>query len=162
LKTLNTASGVEIPLSHFNLLQEIYIEDPWKVLVCCIFLNQTTRKQVDKIRDEFFKRWPNSFALASANPEEVRDLIRLLGFYNRRTSTLINFSQEWTAKDWKSPIELKGIGKYAHDSWKIFVEGNLVENPSDHVLNDYVTWRKQFSESVYNLNENSQRSTEMV
>jgi len=69
-------------------------------------------------------------------------MIRPLGFYNRRTKTLIRFSKEWKEKSWKSPIELHGIGQYALDSWKLFIENVLVENPSDHVLKDYVLWQK--------------------
>jgi methyl-CpG-binding domain protein 4 len=133
---------VEIPKSPFNLLQEIYIDDPWKILVCCIFLNQTTRKQVDKVRESFFQKWPNPEALANARTEEVVEAIRVLGFYNRRAKTLQKFSAEWTEKKWSSPMELHGIGQYGLDSWKIFVKGEIVDDPSDHVLNDYIAWRK--------------------
>jgi endonuclease III len=132
---------VLIPESPYNLLQEIYIEDPWKILVCCIFLNQTKRAQVDTIREEFFSRWSSALSLCESDPEKVRSLIRSLGFYNRRTLILIKFSKAWM-QDWKSPKELPGIGKYAMDSWKIFVEGQIVEDPTDHVLNDYVLWRR--------------------
>ena len=31
------------------MIQEIYQSDPWKMLIGCIFLNQTTRDQVDKV-----------------------------------------------------------------------------------------------------------------
>lgn len=127
--------------SPFNLLQEIYIKDPWKIMVCCMFLNQTTRKQVDKIRDEFFKKYSTPAKLGNANVEELTELIRPLGFYNRRAKSLIRFSKEWLEKDWKAPIELHGIGQYAQDSWTLFVEKQRVENPSDHVLKDYVKWQ---------------------
>jgi endonuclease III len=139
--TLTTSKGKKIPRSPYNLLQEIYIQDPWKILVCCIFLNQTTRKQVDKIRDHFFQKWQSPEDLSQANLEEVIDMIRPLGFYNRRAKTLVEMSRQWVENDWKAPTELKGVGKYANDSWTIFVEGKLVENPSDHILNDYVQWR---------------------
>ena len=131
--------------SPFNLLQEIYGSDPWKVMVSCIFLNQTTRKQVDKIREDFFRRWSSPESLSQARPEEVSEMIKPLGFYNRRAKTLIRFSTEWLEKDWKSPIELHGIGQYALDSWKLFIENEMVENPSDHVLKDYVKWKIQNS-----------------
>ena len=131
--------------SPFNLLQEIYRSDPWKVMVSCIFLNQTTRKQVDKIREDFFRRWSSPESLSQARPEEVSEMIKPLGFYNRRAKTLIRFSTEWLEKDWKSPIELHGIGQYALDSWKLFIENEMVENPSDHVLKDYVKWKIQNS-----------------
>ena len=40
------------------LLQEIYQDDGWKMLTCCMLLNLTNRKQVDTIRDELFKKYP--------------------------------------------------------------------------------------------------------
>ncbi len=142
LPEISTFTGKKIPLSPYNLLQEIYIHDPWKIMTCCIFLNQTKRKQVDKIRESFFRKWSTPESLLRANSEEICELIRPLGFYNRRTKTLLKFSQDWIAGGWNSPKELTGIGQYALDSWKIFVEGEVVENPSDHVLNDYINWRR--------------------
>jgi methyl-CpG-binding domain protein 4 len=129
--------------SPYNLLQEIYREDPWKVMVCCILLNQTTRKQVDKVRKELFETWPDSVSMSHADSEKLSDLIRPLGFYNRRAKTLIRFSREWNELKWENPIELHGIGEYGQDSWKIFIEDQIVENPSDHVLKDYIKWKKQ-------------------
>jgi methyl-CpG-binding domain protein 4 len=141
---IQTWKGKTIPKSPFNLLQEIYVEDPWKILVCCIFLNQTTRKQVDGIREKFFERWPSPQHLAKEDAQQIAEQIKSLGFYNRRSKTLQKFSEEWISKDWKSPIELHGIGQYGLDSWKIFVEGEIVEDPADHVLKDYVKWRTSF------------------
>lgn len=140
--TLVTNNGTKIPKSPFNLLQEIYIDDPWKILVCCILLNQTKRKQVDGIRDSFFEKWPNAKSLSRADVADVAKMIKSLGFYNRRSKTLIEFSKGWTDGQWKSPTELKGIGKYAMDSWEIFVNGKIVKKPTDHVLNDYIKWRR--------------------
>lgn len=143
MEKICTSKGKELPKSPFDLLQEIYISDPWKVLVCCIFLNQTTRKQVDGVRALFFEKWPTPSSLASAKLEEIANCIRTLGFYNRRSRALKKFSSEWSEKDWKSPIELHGVGQYGQDSWTLFVEGELVEDPADHVLKDYVKWRKE-------------------
>ena len=141
MQTILNSKGIKFPQSPFNLLQEIYITDPWKILVCCIFLNQTKRAQVDKIRETFFRKWPTPKILSQANPEEVVEMIKSLGFYNRRSKTLIRFSEEWERGGWKTPEKLPGIGRYAMDSWKIFVEGKLVKDPSDHILNDYMEWR---------------------
>jgi len=128
--------------SPYNLLQEIYREDPWKVMVCCILLNQTTRKQVDKVRYELFERWPDPLSMSQAEIETLADLIRPLGFYKRRARTLTRFSKEWNEKRWQSPIELYGIGEYGQDSWKIFIDNQMVEEPADHVLKDYIKWKK--------------------
>jgi methyl-CpG-binding domain protein 4 len=77
-----------------------------------------------------------------------------LGFYNRRARSLQKFSSEWTEKDWKSPIELHGVGQYGLDSWNIFVEGEIVESPADHVLKDYVSWRKSLDIEIDKSSKN--------
>lgn len=108
-----------------------------------MFLNQTTRKQVDRIRGEFFRRWPTAKAASQADPVEMSELIKSLGFRNKRTADIIKFSTEYITKDWKSPRELHGIGQYAQDSWDLFIELKRVRNPSDHKLSAYVKWQRK-------------------
>lgn len=129
--------------SPYNLLQEIYWPDEWKILICCMFLNQTGRKQVDAVRDEFFKHWPNAKKASKANSDEMKEVIKSLGFVNRRTNSIIRMSQDFLL-EWKEPKELYGIGQYGQDSYDIFVRGNIqIKNPSDHVLKKYLKWAKQ-------------------
>ena len=126
--------------SPFMLLQEIYREDPWKMLVCCIFLNQTSRKQVDQIRDEFFSMYPDPNSAIEANHEEMAEIIRILGFKNMRTRRIKKFSQQFLDMKWENPIELHGIGQYAQDSWDIFQRYNFTVVPTDSVLKKYLNW----------------------
>jgi len=128
--------------SPYLLLQEIYNEHPWRVLVCCIMLNCTSRKQVDRVRDEFFKKYPTPGDAAKADSNEMSELIAPLGFKNKRTSTIRRFSSDWLTLDWKEPKELYGIGKYAQDSWEIFMKGNLEVDPTDGVLEKYLGWAR--------------------
>lgn len=121
------------------LIQELYKHDPWKMLVCCIFLNQTTRTQVDQIRDEFFNRYPAAETAARADEKEMADVIRCLGFYNKRAKTIIRFSKQWLTKKWSRVDELHGIGRYAYDSWKIFQEGRLDISVEDKKLKIYLS-----------------------
>ena len=81
------------PKSPHTLIQEDLEGDPWKILVCCIMLNCTTRTQMESVMWEFFKRWPNPSSFLEADPTVVAELIRPLGFKNRRTERLRRFSQ---------------------------------------------------------------------
>lgn len=131
-----------IKKSPYNLLQEIY-EDPWQMMVCCIFLNQTSRIQVDAIREKFFKTWPDARSIVRADPEKIKKSIKTLGLVNRRTNSIIRMSQDWLQANWREPMELFGIGQYGQDSYDIFVRGNIrIKNPSDHVLKKYLKWAK--------------------
>ena len=128
-------------MSPFELLQEIYYDDPWKSQVCCILLNCTRRVQVDRVRSNLFAKYPTAIALSQADPQELSELLRPLGFYNRRAKSLIRFSTEWSSLDWKHPRELYGIGQYAADSWDIFYNNRLDIEPNDGVLVKYRLWK---------------------
>ena len=58
------------PKSPWNLVQEPYFGDEWKILVCCILLNLTTHKQVRKILPEFFERYPGPNTMVMADEED--------------------------------------------------------------------------------------------
>jgi methyl-CpG-binding domain protein 4 len=119
------------------LLQEVYQDDAWKMLVCCILLNLTKRTQVDIIRDELFKLYPTPNKMKNANQSELSKLLQPLGLYNRRAKSLKRFSEDWV-KGFNSVDELYGIGQYAKDSWEIFQNDNLNVNPTDKVLLKYL------------------------
>jgi methyl-CpG-binding domain protein 4 len=110
-------------------------------------LNQTTRKQVDKVIWKFFDRWPNPHSLLTANFQDVSDMLRPLGFYNRRPKAMKKFTEEYLGKEWNEPIELYGVGKYANDAWRIFCKGDWkLVDPQDHALNRYHSWLQEMNE----------------
>ena len=61
-----------------------------------------------------------------------------MGFYNRRSQTIIRFSREYIEKPFNRASELHGIGKYADDSFEIFIRGNLNVSPTDKILIKYL------------------------
>ena len=128
-------------ISPYSLLQELYWPNEWKILVCCILLNQTTRKQVDNVRDAFFKKWPTPKLLLKADPNQVLEVIQSLGFKNRRINNLFKMSEQYIKGNWKEAQDLYGIGKYGNDSYEIFIKNNLNVKPTDHALNKYMSWR---------------------
>ena len=119
------------------LLQEIYQDDPWKMLVCCILLNLTKRQQVDGIRHELFSKYPTPKDMMRAKHSELVDIIKPLGLYNTRADRLIKMSEGYV-KGFNSVDELYGIGQYAKDSWDIFQNNNLNVKPTDTVLQEYL------------------------
>lgn len=147
LNMVNISSPILLELKKTNspylLLQEIYREDQWKMLICCIFLNCTKRAQVDEVRDKFFAKYPDAKSAELADPNEMAEMIASLGFKNRRTRTIQRFSTDWLDRKTFSIDGLYGIGKYASDSWQIFQLGNLDVEPTDGVLLKYLGWAKQ-------------------
>tara|TARA_B100000900_G_scaffold405418_1_gene414982 strand:- start:1040 stop:1441 length:402 start_codon:yes stop_codon:yes gene_type:complete len=119
------------------LLQEIYEDDGWKMLVCCMCVNVTNRKQVDIVRDELFSRYPTPQDMMNAEHSELVDIIKPLGLYNTRAERLIKMSEGYV-NGFNSVDELYGIGQYAKDSWEIFQNNNLSVKPTDKVLQEYL------------------------
>ena len=119
------------------LLQEIYQDDPWKMLVCCILLNLTKRQQVDGIRHKLFDKYPTEYKMIEANEDELSEILKPLGLYKKRAKTLIKFSWMWV-NGFSDVMELYGIGKYARDSWEIFQMNNMDVKPTDKVLLAYL------------------------
>jgi hypothetical protein len=95
--------------------------------------------------------------LAAASESEIADMIRPLGFYNRRAKAWKIFSEQWIQAIKKFgtsniPLEelekMKGVGKYALDSWRVFQLYDYGVEPEDHVLNWYVDWARQEVERI--------------
>ena len=119
------------------LLQEIYQDDPWKMMVCCILLNLTKRQQVDLIRDELFSLYPTEYHMIEADEEELSTLLQPLGLYRKRAQTLKKFS--WDSINGFTNIkECYGVGQYGEDSWNIFQLGKHTNLSNDKVLEKYL------------------------
>lgn len=126
-----------------KLIQEIYRDDPWKMLVGCIMLNLTNNVQVHQIIKSFFEKYPCAKAVLSANINDITEDIKFLGLYNRRARNIVNFSYDWLYKNWKNISECRGIGKYASDSYEIFINNNLKVEPTDKVLRGYLNEKQK-------------------
>lgn len=120
------------------LLQEEFQYDSYKLLIACIMLNQTSNKHVRKVIYSFFDKWPTPDSVIKANEEDIKNHIKPLGFFNRRTKTIKRFTEEFKEKKFSLPSELYGIGKYGDDSYEIFINGNLSVKPTDGILKEYL------------------------
>jgi hypothetical protein len=120
-----------------SIIQEEYKNDPWKVLVCCILLNQTNNKQVRPLIESFFLKWPNSFELMKEDAEVISDFIKATGFQNVKAKRLKSFSLEWS-DGLRDPKLFTGVGKYGKEAWRIFVQNDLDFIPSDKKLKMYL------------------------
>ena len=131
--------------SPYNYFQERYRDDGWRLLVVVMMLNQTNGKQVERVHKRFFERYPTPFHAKLSDPEEMAEILRPLGFYNRRSLAIKNMSSMFIHRKWEEPSELYGCGEYAQQSWDIVVNGILPESPddvSDKELKRYVEWAR--------------------
>ena len=64
-------SKVEIPEHKYDLLECHFMPDEWKVLVTCILLNRTTRKQVERMIYGFFREFKDHEELLEKNDQDL-------------------------------------------------------------------------------------------
>lgn len=107
------------------------------MLICCILLNQTTNQQVRKVLDPLFELMPDPQSCVSADPLKIADIIRPTGFYNIKAARMQKLSQKWIG-GFEDPRELPGVGKYAMESWDIFVNNRTDFVPTDKKLKMYL------------------------
>jgi endonuclease III len=119
------------------LIQEDYLDNPWKMMVCCILLNQTNNKQVRPILSSVFELIPNPLSAIGCDPERLAAVIKTTGFQNVKASRIIKLSQKWVG-GFNDAIDLPGIGRYGRDSWEIFVNGNANIDVTDKKLDAYL------------------------
>ena len=129
------------PRSPFGLLQEDLWPNEWMILISCMMLNQTSRKQVEKVLPEFQRRWGHPRQFMAADAADVVELCKSLGFANRRTINMRKMTEAYLAGGWEDVRDLPGIGEYAARAWEIFCQGTIGDaEPKDHALKDYWRW----------------------
>ena len=120
-----------------DLMVQQQISGAWQHMVGVIMLNQTGRKPVKTVLPEFLSRWPTPEAYLASDPDEVKDVIRPLGFYNRRENIFRRMSEDYLTWDGSDATVLYGIGQYGSESYRIFFQGERFE-PQDKELRRYL------------------------
>lgn len=123
-----------------ELFQERLRETPFWMLVACSLVNLTTWRQARPALDWLMASYPTPEALSRAEPEDLHAALQPLGLWRRRAVTLTKLAARWLEVDPACvKIEsLPGCGKYAADSWAIFVDGRTDVDPTDGKLTWYL------------------------
>ncbi len=101
-------------------------------------LNQTGRKQVKTVLPIFLSKWPDPDSFLLAPHDQIVEVIKPLGMYNRRLSTLVRMTNDWKSWDGVDATDLYGIGRYGSDSYEIFFKNRRDIVPTDHELCRYL------------------------
>ena len=126
---------------HAPLFQEGLRGEPFWLLVACSLVNRATWKVAGPIHDRIRSDWPNPTSLAAAGTG-LEAVLAPLGFGSRRGVLLRRLAAAWAARPARNSrdvLGLPGCGRYASDSFSVFVEGRRPERePSDHYLRVYL------------------------
>lgn len=137
------------PASPHCLIQESLFPNEWLILVACVMLNCTQRRQVERVWPAFVRAWPDAMSLSTADPAAVEAIVAPLGFGKRRAVTLIRLSQDYLRPGWTDARALSGVGEYAGRAHDVFCRGVLSETaPNDHALTKYWHFVKSLKHPV--------------
>ena len=108
-------------------LKEIYPEaecalhyggDPWKLLVMGRLSAQCTDARVNIVSEELFARFPDAVSMASAEVEEIAEIVKPCGLYRMKAQNLKDASQMLVTKyggrlpdTMEELLEFPGVGR---------------------------------------------------
>ena len=130
-----------------DLMVQQQVENLWQHFVGVICLNQTGRIQVKRVLPVFFSKWPTAESFLKSKKEDVIEVIRSLGFYNRRENSIRKMTQSYLTCDGNDATMLYGIGKYGSDSYRLFYKNEIPDNIGDHELKRYV--QEELNEHIH-------------
>jgi endonuclease-3 len=71
---------------------ELDFETPLQLLIATILSAQCTDKRVNMVTPYLFRTYPDAKSLASANADELENMIRSTGFFRNKTRSLLGMS----------------------------------------------------------------------
>src|SRR4051812_10337221 len=135
-----TRRGSPPPRGH--LFQERLRGRPFWMLIACSLVNLTTWEQARPAFLHIRRTFPSIGALASARPSQLASCLRPLGLWRTRAERLPRMAREWLRagppKTYLDVQRLPGCGKYAADSFAVFVLDDLSVEPTDGKLTWYM------------------------
>lgn len=104
-----TYPDAECALHHQNVFQ---------LIVAVALSAQTTDKSVNQVTPALFAAYPDAFALACADPEEVSQYIKRIGMYKTKSKNIVGLAKVLAEKydgqvpdDYDKLTELPGVGR---------------------------------------------------
>ena len=104
-----TYPDAECALHHQNVYQ---------LIVAVALSAQTTDKSVNVVTPALFEAYPDAYALAAADPEEVSTYIRRIGMYKTKAKNIVGMAKVLVSEhggqvpeDYDALVKLPGVGR---------------------------------------------------
>lgn len=126
--------------------------DPFKMMVGCVFANRTRWVTAKPVHDEFFQRWSTpEDVYKRAGIGEMEELFRPLGFHTKRAVGVAELAKTWLTrggpKSYRDVPTYPLLGEYAMDAWRIFIDGDIAFTPCDSRLQHFLERRAPYLET---------------
>lgn len=123
------------------MIQDVYRSEPWKMIVCCIMLNQTSGVQVKKMMRNFFKKFPSLESIRMASEDKIAEQLKDLGLQNVKASRIKKFCKAFP-EDYdvvkNDLIGFPGVGEYAQESVDVFIRRKSNASANDKEIRNYL------------------------
>lgn len=126
------------PVSPRMLAQEL-VRDDWGVIVACVCCALTMRRASHPALWAYLHEFPTPSHAVYATEDDFRRVFGSIGLWQRRMHMLRTYSAAWTAGE--RPGSGMRCGRYAEDSYRIFVLGETYFLPDDKELRAWLLWR---------------------
>ena len=97
---------------------ELHFSNPYETLIAVILSAQCTDKRVNLVTERLFPQYPDAFAMAKLEPEELEPMIRECGLYHNKAKNIVAASRALVEKyDGRVPstraelMALPGVGQ---------------------------------------------------
>lgn len=101
-----------------NVESALNFTTPFTMVISVLLSAQTTDAAVNKVTPQLFERWPDAQAMAAAQPEEIAEVIRSIGFYRTKAQHCVEAAQMMVAeyggevpRSMKELTGLPGVGR---------------------------------------------------
>ena len=96
----------------------LHHQDVYQLIVAVALSAQTTDKSVNVVTPALFEAYPDAYALAAADPEEVSTYIRRIGMYKTKAKNIVGMAKALVLNhggvvpdDYDSLVALPGVGR---------------------------------------------------
>lgn len=97
---------------------ELNFASNFQLVVAVVLSAQCTDKRVNMVTSKLFEKYPDAKALASADIEDVINIIKPCGFFNNKSKNIINLAKALVKNfngevpnDYDSLVKLPGVGR---------------------------------------------------
>ena len=96
---------------------ELNYNKDYELLIATMLSAQTTDKRVNEVTEVLFKKYPNLEALRKANIDDIIDIIKPIGTYNKKAKNIIDIANKLKEKNDIVPNDreflesLPGVGR---------------------------------------------------
>ncbi len=120
---------------------ELNYKNEYELLVAIILSAQCTDKRVNMVTPKLFEKYPNIQALACANIEDVKEIIKSCNFFNNKAKNLVSMAKEVKEKynsiipkEHEKLIKLPGVGNKTANVFLIELNGENRMAVDTHVF----------------------------